>query len=223
LNVNFRSVAARELRKAALVLTIAGGVAAAVVAVRLDRALEASKATVAQARERIRSLEGDAEAALRERARLEDELRGLKGEVAWFRAALADDSTETAEPTPPPAASPEGSAASPAPDPPPPDPRPAIQEREELFGADAPAVETMLALFAEERFEELATLADEETARNPDFTFAWIQGGLAYARLGEMDEARERLNVVQESAQDVDPRLVPYYRAAWFALEDTEH
>jgi hypothetical protein len=78
----------------------------------------------------------------------------------------------------------------------------------------------MLTLYAEERFDELAALSEAEIARDPDFTFAWVQSGLAYVQLGDVERARERLTVARERAENADARLVPYYRAAWLALED---
>jgi hypothetical protein len=224
-----------RIRTGVLVLAIAGCVAAAALAVRLGGSLEASERSLARAEERIRALESEAEVHRAERARLADELRGSRSELALLRAALAIGSAEQpdgvaelpdlldAEEA---AAANDAASAAPEPihealpDPPPPDPQIARRQREEIFGAHAPAVETMLALHAEERFAELAALADAEIARHPDFTFAWVQGGLAYVRLGEVERARERLVVARDRAQDGDARLLPYYRAAWFALED---
>lgn len=223
--------------KGALALVFAAGSAASVVAVRLDRALDSSERNLAGAEERIRQMEREEEAGRGERARLTDELRGLKGELALLRAALTVGSGATSPeggsepsvvvledasgemPAAMPSLSPEQGVGV-APDLPPPDPEPARRQREELFGAHAPAVEAMLTLHAEERFEELAAVAEEEIARDPSFTFAWVQGGLAYARLGAVDRARQLLTVARDRSQDADPRLVPYYRAGWFALED---
>jgi hypothetical protein len=237
LNVNFNppksGPAVNRIRTGALVLAVAGGLAAAIVTVRLDRSLEASEEVLARAEDRIRVLEREAEETRKERVRLSAELRIARSELALLRAALAigsaaepragvaersalaleDVADEIAAAIP--EARPEAVA-----EPAPADPLLALRQREQLFGADAPAVEAMLTLHAEERFEELAALADAETASDPDFTFAWVEAGLAYARLGEVEKAQERLLEAQERAQDADPRLVPYYRAAWFALED---
>jgi hypothetical protein len=227
-----------RIRTGALVLAAAGCLAASTLAFRLGRSLDASEQSLARAEDRIRTLERAAEEAEKERIRLADELRGLKDErsrhgaaavvrpaarpeddIAEALARVLDDVPDETSVGNLDGAIPNRDAAS---EPAPPDPEPARQQRAELFGPHAPAVEDMLTLHADERFAELAALADVEIARDPDFTFAWVQGGLAYLRLGQVERARGRLLVARDRAQGADARLAPYYRAAWFALEDLE-
>ena len=228
-----------RIRTGALAVAVASGLAASMLAFRFGRSLDASEQSLKRAEDRIRTLERAAEEAEKERVRLAEELRGLKNERARQVAARAVRPAARPEdgiaeafarvldgvPRETQRGIPEEAIPQPyldaAPEPAP-DPEPARQQRAELFGARAPAVETMLTLHAEERFAELAALADVEIARDPDFTFAWVEGGLAYLRLGQVDRARERLLVARDRAQDADARLAPYYRAAWFALEDLE-
>ncbi len=94
---------------------------------------------------------------------------------------------------------------------------------EELFGpARAPAAEALLGLVRGNRFDELAVRAEEEIARDPEFTLAWFQAGVAHARLGDYDRARQRLEVARDLARDGDPRLEPYYRTGRFVLAALE-
>lgn len=68
-------------------------------------------------------------------------------------------------------------------------------------------------LYRERDFPALAAAAEEEIQRFPETVEPYALGGLAYARLGDEDRARELLRVVMDRAED-DPDV----RLAMLAL-----
>lgn len=108
----------------------------------------------------------------------------------------------------------------------PPDPREEERriQRERLFGrARAEDAELLLSLTRARRYEELAFVAEATLERDRGFTLAWAQAGIAHAKLGNLERARELLEVVRERApREPDPAVRPYYRAALFTLAAIE-